>query len=123
MASYEVDHIEIINGEEVAIVYIDNEDIRPMLFEFDEDQCIIHEYSDNENEHSDNEDQYGGGEEERPYTLENTKQRHIAKFNVHGTEYRLRIPRLQADVGYAEAVEILHDTLHGKSCSSQCLSL
>ena len=48
------------------------------------------------------------------YTLENTRERHIAKFNVTGSEYRLSIPAIDKQYTYNEAVQLLHRILRGK---------
>jgi hypothetical protein len=52
------------------------------------------------------------------YTLENTRERHIAKFNVTGSEYRLSIPALDKQYTYNEAVQLLHRILRGKHAIS-----
>ena len=133
MASYEIDHIEIINGEEVGIIYVDDDNVRPMLIEYKENGDTIIQMDDDADDISDDdsddddydgggdddveEQQYGGNDGDYPYSLENKRERHITKFNVRGYEFRLRIPGLAANIPYLEAVQLLHHTLNGKSYS------
>ena len=126
MASYEIDHIEIVNGEEIGVIYVDDEDVTPMLIEYTDGGVIIRDENDNDNDNDvvmeddvvmENDEQYGAGGGD-PYIMEKMRERHIAKFNVHGYEYHLRIPKLADNLEYDEAVQIFHRTLNGESMSS-----
>jgi|SaaInl33SG_5_DNA_1037386.scaffolds.fasta_scaffold01021_1 hypothetical protein len=128
MSSYVIDHIEEVNGEPIGIVYIEDDET-PMMVEYGPNgECAItlntseesestesesSESESSESEQSEDEDgQYGGGNGAE-YVMETTRERHIAKFNVRGYEYKVRIPRL-SHVEYLEAVVLLHRTMDGE---------
>ena len=54
------------------------------------------------------------------YTLENTRHRHITKFNVTGSEYRLSVPAIDRQYTYNEAAQLLHRILRG---NRKCISM
>jgi hypothetical protein len=121
MSSYEIDHIEEIDGEQIGIVYIEDDET-PMLVEYgpngaitfnplEESDFTESEYAYSEQSDESEDEQYGGAAAK--YVMETTRERHIAKFNVRGYEYKVRIPRLR-DVGYLEATVMLHQTMDGE---------
>ena len=48
------------------------------------------------------------------YTLERVMARQIRRFNVRGTEYRLRIEPIEDGVTYAVATDMIHDVFERK---------
>ena len=43
------------------------------------------------------------------YTIDLVKNRRIAKFNVNGWEYKLRVPPMNRSISYNQAVQALHE--------------
>lgn len=63
---------------------------------------------------SDDGNQYGGSR----YQIELIRQRNIAKFNVQGYDYRVRVDPIDRDTTYNNAVQILHRMISGKYISN-----
>ena len=56
-------------------------------------------------------DQDGGA---LTYTVEDVKQRKIAKFNVQGFEYKVRIQSMDRNMQFDHAVQAIHSIIEGK---------
>lgn len=72
------------------------------------------DFSDDENDLMDVSDQDGDGEDDIRYSIEEIRQRNIAKFNVQGRDYRLKIKSLNRNLSYNEAVIALHSIIQGQ---------
>ena len=48
------------------------------------------------------------------YTVEDVKQRRIAKFNVQGFEYKVRIQSMDKNMQFDHAVQAIHSIIEGK---------
>jgi len=60
-------------------------------------------------------DQIGRGQK---YTIELTKERKIAKFNVQGYDYKVRVDNFERNMSFDQAVQALHSIIEGGYASS-----
>ena len=60
---------------------------------------------------SDEEDQFGGGGDH--FSIQKINERHIAKFNVHGFDYKVKVEPLRQNASYEQVLQNLHNILSG----------
>jgi len=83
----------------------DNEGDQPM---FD-----LHFDSSSDDDNMDLIEQDGEGQDDARYVIEQVRQRNIAKFNVQGRDYLLKVHALNRELSYDEAVLVLHNIIQG----------
>lgn len=78
-----------------------------------DDEILLHDFLDNDDDSilhhmmDDWDEMEGGAQPEVPFEIVQLRQRRIARFNVIGNDYKVRIPPLEAGIGFDNILRLL----------------